>query len=119
MEKVRDLLNGIGLGMYADKFEEEGWDDIDTVIWMTQDDIRTCIDKPGHVRKLFLKLRSIIKDRGLQEEFEFTAKTKESYAFTGHNVSSVDDTSVQLQTCSGHVQQFGQDDLCEIANKSN
>lgn len=63
MDEVRDFLNETGLGKYAEKFEEDGLDDFETVLSMTEEDIKTCIDKPGHVRKLLLKLKSLLQGK--------------------------------------------------------
>ena len=54
MEEVRNWLRGQGLERYASKFEELGWDSADILQDMEPDDIKECIDKPGH-RKKFVK----------------------------------------------------------------
>ena len=48
MDRVADWLIRNGLGRYASKFEECGWDDKSLLYKMTENDIELCIQKPGH-----------------------------------------------------------------------
>ena len=51
MEEVRNWLRGLGLGQYAHKFEEDGWDSLEMLQHMRPNEVEACIDKPGHRRK--------------------------------------------------------------------
>lgn len=51
MEEVRNWLRGLELEQYASKFEEYGWDSVEILHLMSSEDIRMCIDKPGHQKK--------------------------------------------------------------------
>jgi hypothetical protein len=50
---VRDWLNHIGLGRYADTFADKGWDDLETVLAMVEDDLET-LGLPDNFVKIFL-----------------------------------------------------------------
>lgn len=48
---VEYMLRSIGLGLYVSKFKEEGWDRLEVVNDMDEQDVCSCIDKPGHRKK--------------------------------------------------------------------
>ena len=58
MEEVRNWLRGLGLGQYAHKFEEDGWDSLEMLQHMHPNEIESCIDKPGHRRKFEIGIKS-------------------------------------------------------------
>ena len=58
MEAVRNWLRGLGLGQYAPKFEELGWETLEILQHMGPEDIKECIDKPGHRKQFELGLKS-------------------------------------------------------------
>jgi len=53
---VKEWLEIHSLGMYADTFEAEGWDSLDAVHTMTQEDMLDIGVKRGHVRRLMLAM---------------------------------------------------------------
>jgi hypothetical protein len=66
--EVRPWLLQNGLGEYADKFEEEGFSDIDTVVFALADErtVDKCLDtlmvnKEGHRQKLKLLAKQMIE----------------------------------------------------------
>lgn len=52
-ETVSDWLISLGLPMYTDVFISQGWDTLEIVIAMEEDDLRKCgISNPKHLRRL-------------------------------------------------------------------
>ena len=47
-KEVELWLKRIGLGQYAANFQEEGWDRLEVIKDMDDQEIRNCIHKPGH-----------------------------------------------------------------------
>ena len=50
-------LRALGLDIYAPFFVEEGWETFEDFLNMDDEDLKRCIPKPGHRRRLELKLR--------------------------------------------------------------
>ena len=59
MEEVRNWLEENGLGCYASKFDDDGWDDITLLHEMTDSHIESCIQKPGHIVKFKRALKRL------------------------------------------------------------
>ena len=59
MEEVRKWLEENGLGCYASKFDDDGWDDITLLHEMTDSHIESCIQKPGHIVKFKRALKRL------------------------------------------------------------
>ena len=49
--EVNDWLAENGLGEYSAKFKERGWDEVSLLLEMSDIQIESCIQKPGHVVK--------------------------------------------------------------------
>jgi len=64
-EEVRNFLNENGFGYYAEAFRMNGFEDMETVFAMTQDDMRSIGVLPGHVLKLDAKLDQLCEQKGL------------------------------------------------------
>ena len=62
--EVSIWLNDNGLGEYTAKFKERGWDEISLLLEMTDSQIDTCIQKPGHVVKFKKALESLNRSMG-------------------------------------------------------
>eukprot|EP00434_Breviolum_minutum_P011817 symbB.v1.2.010428.t1/scaffold655.1/size176010/15 len=76
-EEVTNFLNDLGFSYYAEAFRMNGFEDMDTVLAMSQEDMRGIGVLPGHVLKLDLKLDQICEQRGLprrgKQRFQFPA----------------------------------------------
>ena len=62
--EVNIWLNDNGLGEYTERFKEKGWDEISLLLEMTDSQIDTCIQKPGHVVKFKKALESLNRSMG-------------------------------------------------------
>ena len=49
--QIRDCLEVLNLGRFADAFEDLGWDDIELWPEMTDEELRECGLKTGHIKK--------------------------------------------------------------------
>ena len=56
IDEVNNWLKRFGLDQYISNFEDKGWDTLDVLSHMNEEDIKTCICKPGHRKKLQLAI---------------------------------------------------------------
>ena len=63
MEEVTKFLDGIGLSIYADVFEENGWGCIRALKAMKESDVSDIIPKKGHVRMILTELQKLATKR--------------------------------------------------------
>lgn len=64
-EDVRKFLNDLGFSYYTEAFRMNGFEDMETVLSMSQEDMRGMGILPGHVLKLDTKLDQLCEQRGL------------------------------------------------------
>lgn len=90
-EEVRNFLNENGFGYYAEAFRMNGFEDIETVLAMSQDDMRSIGVLPGHVLKLDAKLDQLCEQKGLpkrgKHRFQFQMGAP-WLPIAGHRVAS-------------------------------
>ena len=67
IDSVRKWLENLQLGIYAEAFEISGWDDIESIKLMTEDDVKHIVGKPGHVRKIHTAMLSLKEEDCFQE----------------------------------------------------
>ena len=82
MDRLKDWLKRHNLKKYICKFEEYGWDDISLLYDMTETDIETCIQKPGHKAKFKKALKRGIEGKSVATQ---TDKAIESYQEIEHS----------------------------------
>mmetsp|Transcript_53897 Transcript_53897/g.126394 ORF Transcript_53897/g.126394 Transcript_53897/m.126394 type:complete len:553 (+) Transcript_53897:47-1705(+) len=63
-EEVKLFLNDIGFVYYQEAFRRGGFEDMETVLAMSQDDMRSLGMLPGHVLKMDMKLDELCKSQG-------------------------------------------------------
>lgn len=97
MEELRIWLRGQGLEQHASKFEELGWDSVDILQDMEPDDIKVCIDKPGHRKKFEkgLKTNPPASDTGMPAE-EVKSYRSEDTKLDEENVKTEQHVEAQL-----------------------
>ena len=54
---VEAFLQSIGLGHYISNFKKEGWDRLEVICDMDEQEVHNCIDKPGHRKKFQIALK--------------------------------------------------------------
>ena len=64
MDEVIEFLNRLDLSEYSSNFENEGWDRLEDLEHMTDEDLHQVIKKKGHVRRL----KTAIKQRSARTE---------------------------------------------------
>ena len=63
MDQVQTWLHNLNLDIYAQAFEQNGWDDMEAVKLMTESDIKDVIEKPGHARKVQAAIAALNEDK--------------------------------------------------------
>ena len=62
-DEVSVWLQENDLGQYSSKFSENGWDELSLLLEMSDDQIKKCIPKPGHIIKFKRALEMLMPDR--------------------------------------------------------
>ena len=77
MEEVRKGLEENGLGCYASKFDDNGWENITLLHEMTDSHIESCIQKPGHIVKFkrALKRLKVEANLAMDQRFMYVKET--------------------------------------------
>ena len=65
MAEVRNWLRKYGLQKYSKILEEDGWEKLSDLFEIDEDDLKTCMDKPGHRKRFHLAVQET-KSNGSQ-----------------------------------------------------
>lgn len=96
---VLDFLKTLGLGTYASAFKEEGWERLNDVLNMSPEDIKRCIPKPGHKRRLELELKKQnIADSEKQRKGQTNACTTSAQEQYGEDMMWENQVSAPVET---------------------
>ena len=79
MDEVRNWLRSFGLQEYAHRFKEDGWEKLEDLFHIDEDDLKMCIHKPGHRKRFHLAVRET-KATGVHPSVRIAELKDEDYS---------------------------------------
>lgn len=61
MDEVQRWMTSISKSEYIVSFEEQGWDCMEAVKMMNENDVRRCVSKEGHVKIILSEIKKLLQ----------------------------------------------------------